>query len=91
MKAKKFYNSITDMYLVTTCCNGWSEIEPIMNSSVKANYNKIIALIKKLMPEFYEALGLNYYNPWCGQTYRSKDNEYIIITHSAIEYLIAIN
>ncbi len=91
MKANEFYNSIDNMYLETTCVGGWERIEPILNKSVRANYNKIVLLIKKLMPGFYEDLALEFYNPWSNKTYRSKDGNYIIITHSMIEYLIKVN
>jgi hypothetical protein len=91
MTANRFYKSITEMDCVATCCGGWDEIEPILNNSIHANYNKIKALIKKLMPDLYENLAMKYYNPWSNQTYRSKDNQYIIITNSAIEYLIQVN
>jgi len=77
-----FHNS-----LIATCVGGWKEIEPILEISIKGNYRKVVKLIKQHLPDLYDDLGLNYYNPWCSQTYRSKDGRYIIITHSMIEYL----
>jgi len=63
--------------------------EELMKGAVKANGSKIRALIKKYLPELYESLALNFYNPYEAQSKRTK--EYFIYVHSGIEYFIKIN
>lgn len=92
MKAKEFYNNIFDLTLEGTCCELGKFIQDLIeNHCVKANYNKIIKLIKRYNYNLYNDLALNFYNPWCRDTYRSKDGKFIIITHSMTEYLFKIN
>lgn len=50
------------------------------------NYKWLVNKIKKHIPQLYEALALDYYNPYenkCG-----VNREYYILVHSAIEYFI---
>jgi hypothetical protein len=91
MKADKFYNSIKDIECIDDCSNPRTKIFNIIDQSVRGDYKRIIKIIKKLLPDFYNSLALDFYNPWCNKTYRSRDGKYIIITHSSIEYLIRIN
>lgn len=50
------------------------------------NYKWLVNKIKKHIPQLYEALALDYYNPYenkCG-----VNQDYYILVHSAIEYFI---
>lgn len=50
------------------------------------NYKWLVAKIKKHIPHLYEALALQFYNPWqnnCGVT-----KDYYVLVHSATEYFI---
>ena len=89
MKAKQFYNSINEMQLISTCeSSTYYECEEYMKNSVKANANIVEKLIKKFMPDLWEELSLNYYNPFRYQCRRK--NGLIIYCHSAIEYFIQV-
>jgi hypothetical protein len=89
-KASEFYSNIKFMYLESTCVSDGKRIEKIIEKSVRANYKKVISLIKKFEPQLYYDIALDYYNPWENCTYRSRNNKYIIITNSSIEYLFKI-
>lgn len=90
MKAKQFYNSIHSLSEDGTCIESM-RVPNMIDRSVRANYKNIKSLIKKHCPEFYKKIGLNSYNPWENQTYRTKDGHHIIITHSMINYAFKIN
>lgn len=50
------------------------------------NYKWLVNKIKKHIPQLYEALALDYYNPYenkCG-----VNQDYYILVHSSIEYFI---
>ena len=89
MKAKQFYNNIQEMQLIATCVSStiyeWDEY---MKNSVKADANIVEKLIKKLLPDLWEELNLNYYNPFRYQCRRKKG--LIIYCHSAVEYFIQV-
>lgn len=90
MYAKQFYQNIHSLYEDGTCI-GSSRVPNMIDRSVRANYKKIKSLIWKHCPEFYHAIGLKFYNPWENQTYRTKDGQHVIITHSMINYAFKIN
>lgn len=75
------------MYLECTCYQiTEQECETLMRNKRRICYNKLIAKIKKEIPELYNGLCLNLPNPYsdqCGVT----DTHYILV-HSAIEYFI---
>ncbi|OYP54231.1 hypothetical protein CIK99_14195 [Prevotella sp. P5-92] len=75
--------------MVYECCcadlslDQWKErmkgIKPI-------SYKWLVAKVKKHLPQLYESLMLDFYNPYenkCGVT-----KEYYILCHSSIEYFI---
>ncbi len=57
-----------------------------MKNTKPINYKWLVNKIKKHLPQLYEALCLNFYNPWEEQCSRNK--EYYILVHSGIEYFI---
>ena len=58
----------------------------LMEGSVKANGSIIRKLIKKFLPELYNNLALDYYNPYESQSVRTKTH--YVYVHSGIEYFI---
>lgn len=70
------------------CCSDISkqEWEQKMKGIKPINYKWLVAKIKKHLPQLYEELALQCYNPWennCGRT-----SEHYILVHSAIEFFI---
>lgn len=58
----------------------------LMKDSVKANGSQIRKLIKKFLPDLYEELALQYYNPYEHQCKRTETH--YIYVHSGIEYFL---
>lgn len=76
------------MYYETNCtsCGSIDKWNELMKGSRKCSYKRLVARVKKELPEFYDALCLNFYNPWeesCQQT-----KTHYILVHSGIEYFI---
>ena len=76
-----------NMYLECTCVGiGMKRWNQLMKGSKPLNYEWLLRRIRKHMPDLYEALGLNFYNPYEEQT-RVTRTHYILV-HSSIEYFI---
>ena len=86
MNATRFYNSITSIYLETTCIStSIPEWEQLMEGAVRAckkTVHKILLKHRCLTPE-----DVKYYNPY--DYYRT--DTHIIYIHSSIEYFYRIN
>ena len=68
-----------------TCVGiGVNKWERLMKGATRANKRKLNALVRKEMPELYEALALNLYNPY--HYYKTKTH--FILVHSSIEYFL---
>ena len=92
MKATNFYKAAANNGV--TCQENCTSVslrrwEYLMEGAVKANGEKIKAIIKKHLPELYEEIGLNFYNPYQHQSQRTKTH--LVYVHSAIEYFIKIS
>lgn len=76
------------MYLETDCtnCGSIERWNKLMKGARKCSYKRLVARIKKEIPELYESLCLNFYNPW--EDYCQQTNTLYILVHSAIEYFI---
>lgn len=75
------------MELVATCVNiTQSEWDNLMKGARPLNYEWLKRRIKKNLPNLYNDLCLDYYNPWCEQCKVTKTH--YILVHSAIEYFI---
>lgn len=75
------------MYLESTCVgigiDRWNEL---MKGARKCSYKRLVARIKKEIPDLYESLSLNFYNPWEDQCQQTKTH--YILVWSGIEYFI---
>ncbi len=88
MNAPNFYNNIHTIYLEHTCVEvSIRKWEELMSGHVRADKNKIDGLVKAHIPELYNNLSLNLYNPY--DYYRTSTH--LILVHSGIEYFIKIN
>ena len=79
--------TINTMYLETDCTSidikRWNEL---MKGARKANYQRLVKKIKKELPDLYQSLMLDFYNPWSDQCVQTRTH--FILVHSAIEYII---
>lgn len=57
-----------------------------MKGAKRTNYKRLVARIKREIPELYFALALNLYNPWADQC-KQTDTHFILV-QSAVEYFI---
>ncbi len=78
------------MELECTCADiNIDEWNSKMKHSRPINYKWLVRRIKKHLPWLYDALGLNYYNPWENDC--RSNRKYYILVHSGIEYFILKN
>lgn len=84
MKTPKEVNKLQ---LHATCVNcGVYQWEKLMENTTKANGERIRLLIKKHLPELYDSLALNFYNPY--ESKCVKKPGLLVYVHSAIEYFL---
>lgn len=75
------------MYYETNCaCISIDEWNALMKGARMCSYRVLVKKIKKELPELYDNLCLNYYNPFESQCRQTKTH--YILVHSAIEYFI---
>lgn len=71
--------------LECTCADiNIGEWNRLMKGARRTDKKKLNALVKKEMPELYNALSLNLYNPY--HYYQTKTH--FVLVHSAIEYFL---
>jgi len=88
MRAKRFYNSIQGMSLQCSCPEiSITQWDQLMKGHKRANKKRAERLIKQHLPGLFDALALEFYNPYnCLRT-----ETHLIYVHSGIEYFIKIN
>lgn len=87
MKAHEAYAS--NIHLEYTCVGiGVKKWESLMEGAIKASGIKIRKMIKEQLPELYEELGLESYNPYESNACRTKTH--LIYVWSSIEYFLKI-
>jgi len=73
------------MYLECCCADiDIGQWEKLMDGAKRTDERKLNALVKRELPELYDSLFLNLYNPY---DYYHTDIHWILV-HSAIEYFI---
>jgi len=76
------------MYFECTCIGiGIERWNRLMKGNKPLNYEWLRRKVKKHLPELYDSLGLDYYNPYENQT-RVTKTHYILV-YSSIEYFIS--
>lgn len=73
-------------YECNCTCISIDKWEELMKNHVRADKSKINKLVKNQLPDLYEALSLDFYNPY--NYYRT--DSHLILVHSMIEYFIKI-
>ena len=58
----------------------------LMEGAVKANGSKIRRMIKQQIPDLYESLALEFYNPYESNSQRTPTH--YVYVHSGIEYFL---
>ena len=82
------YSNINNLELVADCSQiSIGEWEKLMAGAIRANKKIINSLVKKFLPELYQALHLKLINPH----HYFKTKEHLILVHSATEYFLKIN
>lgn len=75
------------MYLEADCISvsisAWNRY---MNGARKASYKNVVRKIKRELPDLYQALALDFPNPYDENCQQTKTH--YILVHSAIEYFI---
>lgn len=83
----KSTSHLSDMVYESNCTVLTKEqVEEKMKGMKPISYRWLKNKIKRHIPQLYEALSLDFYNPYdykCGRT-----KHYYILVHSAIEYFI---
>ena len=67
-------------------CGGIDNWNKLTKGARKCNYKRLVARIKKEIPELYDELCLNLYNPLAESCQQTKTH--YILVHSGIEYFI---
>lgn len=87
MKTPKHINSLTP---IATCVGiSIDEWDKYMEGTTKANGALIRKHIKEHLPELYESLGLNFYNPYECKCVKKKG--LFVYVHSMIEYFLVVS
>lgn len=79
------YTNIKALELECTCVNASKfRVERLMRGAVRADKRKINRLVRVLLPDLYEALALQYPNPY--NYYRTETH--LILVWSGIEHFV---
>ena len=74
------------MWLEATCTDiDLAQWERWMAGATRADHRQINSLVRRHLPDLYEALSLNLWNPY----HYHKTGRHLILVHSAIEYFLA--
>jgi len=75
------------MYYETNCTAvSIDEWNRLMKSARPCSYKRLVAKVKREIPELYQNLFLDCYNPWENDCKQTKTH--YILVHSAIEHFI---
>ena len=78
-------SQVDGLRLEATCCDiNLAQWERWMAGATRADHRQIDSLVKRHLPDLYEALSLNLRNPY---NY-FKTRRHLILVHSAIEYFL---
>lgn len=92
MKAEQIYTQAerNGIHLQATCASvSLPEWDAMMKGTTKANGRRIRKIIQKHLPEIYDELGLEFFNPYEKQA--AKKPGLLVYVHSGIEYFFTIN
>ena len=74
------------LWLEATCGGiNLAQLNRLMAGATRADHRRIDGLVRRHLPDLYEALSLNLRNPY----HYFKTRRHLILVHSAIEYFLA--
>ena len=77
---------VDGLWLEATCTNiNLAQWNRWMDGATRADHRQIDSLVRRHVPDLYEALSLNLRNP----NRYFKTRRHLILVHSAIEYFLA--
>ena len=77
---------VDGLRLDACCCDiSLAQWERWMAGATRADHRQIDSLVRRHVPDLYEALSLNLRNPY----HYFKTRRHLILVHSAIEYFLA--
>ena len=86
-KFMKTPKSVNSLECVATCVGiTLREFDEFMSGTTKADGYQILRLIKKHLPDLYDSLNGDLYNPYIDQCRKKKG--LLVYVHSAIEYFL---
>lgn len=75
------------MYYETNCTQlSLQELQSLMKNARRCSYQRLVARIRRNLPDFYYQLALEFPNPYADKCRQTKSH--YILVHSAIEYFI---
>lgn len=78
-------DDVSSVHLECTCVSiGQVRWDELMEGATKADKAKIDRIVKIHLPDLYESLALEFYNPY---NYFKTDT-HLILVHSSIEYFL---
>ena len=79
-------NEVDALWLEATCSGiNLAQWNRWMDGATRADHRQIDSLVRKHLPNLYEELSLNLWNPY----HYYKTRRHLILVHSAIEYFLA--
>ena len=77
---------VDGLFLEATCTNiDLAQWNRWMDGATRGDKRRIDSLVRRHLPDLYEALSLNLWNPY----HYFKTRRHLILAHSAIEYFLA--
>ena len=79
-------NEVDCLWLEATCSGiNLAQWNKWMAGATRANHRQIDSLVRRHLPDLYEGLNLDLWNPY----HYFKTRRHLILVHSAIEYFLA--
>ncbi len=91
-KATEIYQKAErgSIYLECTCASISEQVwDKLYQGATKANGSKIRKIIKKHLPDLYDALALDFRNDFEHQSHKTKTH--LIYIHSATDYFLRVD
>ena len=77
--------AVDRLWLEATCCTiNLAQWNRWMDGATRADHRQIDTLVRRHLPDLYEALSLNLGNPY----HYYKTRRHLILVHSAIEHFL---
>lgn len=75
------------MELYATCADlTCKQVNELLKDAVPTDYKTLVEKIKVQLPDLYDKLALEFYNPW--ENACTETEKYYVLVHSATEYFL---